>query len=294
MEQDYQLFKFSNNLMEGLKLLDKETLDQITNHETYLSDFDINFRLLQCVLDNYTSFEDELKQCLSGNHFSNQNLINVVSLPQLNRITNKCLLNILTAFKMMIEHLEARVKRDFGKNSVEIGVLKKAQSDEFDNNFSYAFCYKLRNYIQHCSIPQITFNINQHMDDSSNQPTCSLTIDIHRDNLLNSYNEWGSIVRPLLEKQEQKLCLLSILDDLRKSLINIFEKIKGLISYDKAQEARKYILNFINEDSQYVGQDYGVCTFTENLNKGLQINTQILKTSLFESLISFDNLINSA
>lgn len=293
MENINQLFKFNGNEIKGLHQLSQDTLDKLNQAENDLYKFDRDFRLLQCVLDNYSSFERELEECLSKNAFSNQNLINFVSLPQLNRVTDKWLLNILTAFRALIDHLQTRTKRSFDKNSKEVKILKDAQSYEFDNNFSYAFLYKLRNYVQHCGMPKITFNIKQEIGSSPNEIERSLEISMHRDDLLMSFDSWSQIVRTKLAEQEEEICLLNTLDELKHSLIIIFNEIKELISYTQAKKAQKFILEIINENDKYSGQDYGISTSMEISRNNLNINTRILKTSLFDSLIHFDSLIKN-
>ena len=154
-----QLMKFSNNELKGLHILDEETIKKIDEAEEYLYFFDRDFRLLQCVLDNHESFQLELKNQLMQGAY-NSDLVASVDLSKYVRIIDKWLLNILSSFKALLDHLETRITRNYGKDSKEYDQLKSAYSYEFDNVFSYAFSYKLRNYIQHCGMPKITFNIN--------------------------------------------------------------------------------------------------------------------------------------
>jgi len=286
-----QLIKFSNNELKGLHILDDETIKKIDEAEEYLYFFDRDFRLLQCVLDNHESFQLELKnQLMEG--ASNNGLVSSVDLSKYVRIIDKWLLNILSSFKALLDHLETRINKSYGKRSKEYNQLKSAYSYEFDNVFSYAFSYKLRNYIQHCGMPKITFNVNTTIDrEITNQIEFSLELDLHRDDLLSSYDSW-TIVKDRLEEQEDKICLLNVLDELMQSLIRIFSKIKNLISYKDATEAQNYILSIINEDETYQEQNYGICKGIEKSGEELQIQSRILKTKLFESLNSFNSLIN--
>lgn len=286
-----QLIKFSNNELKGLHILDEQTIKKIDEAEEYLYFFDRDFRLLQCVLDNYESFQLELKNQLMEGVYDNVSVASV-DLSKYVRIIDKWLLNILSSFKALIDHLETRIKRSYGEDSKEFNQLKSAYSDEFDNIFSYAFSYKLRNYIQHCGMPKITFNVNTTIDhEITNQIEFSLELDLHRDDLLSSYDGWTKVKRRLAE-QEDEICLLNVLDELMQSLIRIFSKIKNLISYSEAIEAQKYILSIINEDATYQEQNYGICKGIEKSGENLQIQNRILKTKLFESLNSYNSLIN--
>lgn len=289
MKNINQLVKFSGNKIVALNVLDQETLKTIDKAEEDLYNFDQDFRLLQCVLDNHESFESELKNSLLNGASSDQNLIGFVDFSKIIRIIDKWLLNILSSFKAMIEHLETRIKRNYGNSSKEYKLLKSLLSYEYDNEFSYAFSYKLRNYIQHCGMPKVVFNISQNME-NPNEIQLSLELDLHRDELLNSYDSWTTVKERLMQ-QEEKLCLLNILEELMSSLIRIFIGIKELISFEKAKQAHLLILNIISENETYRGQNYGVCTLMERSGEKLNINTRILKTILFDSLNSFNELI---
>lgn len=286
-----QLMKFSNDELIGLHTLDEETIKKIDEAEENLYFFDRDFRLLQCVLDNHESFHLELKNQLMEGAYGN-GLVTSVDLSKYVRIIDKWLLNILSSFKALLDHLETRITGSYSKDSEEYNQLKNAYSYEFDNVFSYAFSYKLRNYIQHCGMPKITFNVDTKIDDEiANQIEFSLEIDLHRDDLLSSYDSW-TIVKNRLSEQEDEICLLSVLDELMQSLIRIFSKIKNLISYQDATEAQKYILSIINEDETYQEQGYIICREIEKIGEEVKIQSRILKTKLFESLNSFNELIN--
>lgn len=284
--------KFSNNQIQGLDTLDEVALQKIDQAEEILYLFDRDFRLLQCVLDNHQSFELELKNHLVHGALNDGGIIGSVDLSKNVRIVDKWLLNILSSFRALTEHLETRITRIYGKKSKELEILKKALSNEYDNEFSYAFSYKLRNYIQHCGMPRITFSTN--MDHKIlNEIQLSMEIDLHRDDLLNCYDSWTT-VKDRLKDQDEKICLLNILDELMKSLLRIFSNIKDLISFEKAKQAQQYILSIINENESYQEQNYGVCTSMEKSGEKLNIKTRILKTRLFESLNSFNNLMTTS
>lgn len=135
--------------------------------------------------------------------------------------------------------------------------LKEILSREYDGQFAYAFSYKLRNYIQHCGMPKLSFNIVQDINDPS-QMKLSVQIDLDRDDLLHSYDGWTN-VKPRLMELDRKICLLTILDDLMDSLVKILIDIKDLIGYEKAKAAKSFMLELVNEDNDYASQDYGIC-----------------------------------
>lgn len=106
------------NTIKNIKSLDQEDLRKIDKAEEELFNFDQDFSLLQCVMDNYESFELDLQNYLESG-YSTGNILDSKNYLTLIRIINKWLLNILSSFKAMIEHLETRIKRNFGKDSIE-------------------------------------------------------------------------------------------------------------------------------------------------------------------------------
>ncbi|MBN6519311.1 hypothetical protein JZM35_01580 [Acinetobacter pittii] len=283
------LVSTKENTVQNIRTLDQEEIIKIDRAEEDLFNFDQDFSLLQCVIDNYESFVLELQNYLK-NGLSTGNILDSRNYSTLIRIINKWMLNILSSFKAMIEHLETRIKRNFGKDSIECKKLKDILSREYDQEFSYAFSYKLRNYIQHCGMPKFTFNINQDMSGPRNMEL-SLEIDLDRDDLLASFDAWTTVKSRLMSIEDKNISLLTILNDLIYSLVNILIDLKDLIGYEKAKEAKSFILELISEDSNYTGQDYGICTEMEHSGKNLNIKIRILKTTLLNSVNTFEKLI---
>ncbi|ENW05253.1 hypothetical protein [Acinetobacter beijerinckii] len=288
MYKNNDLISTKDNKIKKIRTLDQETLIKINKAEEELFNFDQDFSLLQCVMDNYESFQSDLEFYLK-NSSSTGNILDSKNFSKLIRITNKWLLNILSSFKAMIEHLETRIKRNFGKDSIECKELKKILSREYDTEFSYAFSYKLRNYIQHCGMPKLSFNINQEMN-NSNEIELSLEINLDKESLLASFEAWTT-VKPRLMDQDCKICLLATLENLMNSLVMILIDIKDLIGYEKAKNAKLFILELINEEKSYIDQDYGICRNIEHSGKELNFQFRILKTTLLNSVNSFEDLI---
>ncbi len=282
------LVKIKENTIKNIKSLDQEDLRKIDKAEEELFNFDQDFSLLQCVIDNYDSFALDIRNYLESGYLTG-NILDSKNYLTLIRIINKWLLNILSSFKAMIEHLETRIKRNFGKDSIECKKLKEILSREYDGQFAYAFSYKLRNYIQHCGMPKLSFNIVQDINDPS-EMKLSLQIDLDRDDLLQSYDGWTN-VKPRLMELDRKICLLTILDDLVDSLVKILIEIKDLIGYEEAKAAKSFMLELINEDNDYASQDYGICKKMERSGEKLNIKIRILKTTLLNSVNTFEKLI---
>lgn len=66
---------------------------------------------------------------------------------------NSALLGALTAFRLYVDHTETRLKRSHGPDAAVVGAFKEATAKAYDNVFAYRLFYKLRNFLQHQSIP---------------------------------------------------------------------------------------------------------------------------------------------
>ncbi|EXE78021.1 hypothetical protein [Acinetobacter sp. 1566109] len=287
MSQALKLNSFKNNDISEIKELDLETIKSIKNFENILEKFEERFFLLYCIHENCNSFSNEFS--LYTNSLSaEKSHIASIDFIKINRIFGKGLINILAAFKTMLEHLETSIKREFGEESKEFIFFKKIQAEEFDNNFSYSFCYKLRNYMQHCSIPKFEFSL-QYIRDESEMPQVTSKFHFNRDDLIKNYDSWGKPVKKNLLLKEDTFCVFTTLNEFINSLNKIFFKMKDIFQFNQVKEAQEYIISLLNEKEDYIGQDYGI----GNLEKEKGLKANMIKTSLLKSVNDFKELINS-
>ncbi|MDS7933331.1 hypothetical protein RMB03_18475 [Acinetobacter sp. V91_7] len=286
MNKTLKLYSFKDKDMCEIKELNATSIKLIENYENILRKFDERFFLFYCIQENYNSFNDDLSSFVKDikveeSHIASINFIKI------NRIFNRGLINILAAFKTMLEHLETSIKREFGEESNEINFFKKIQKDEFDNNFSYSFCYKLRNYIQHCSTPSLKFSL-EYSRNNSDEPTVSSKFHFNRDDLIKNYDSWGP-VKERLSLKEETFCVFTVLNELINSITRIFIEMKEIFQFEQIKKAKNYIISLLNEEEGYIGQDYAIGIFDKE--KGLKAN--MIKTSLLKSFNDFNEIINS-
>jgi len=108
---------------------------------------------------------------------------------QLNRLIS----NYLSSIRLFLDHSEYALHQKYGKNSLQLKEFKKTCSNVYDNNFSYRFLSKLRNYVQHCGMPIGHININSKVVNVN--PTKSnhqLELQFDRDSLLKNF-EWKNL-----------------------------------------------------------------------------------------------------
>jgi hypothetical protein len=175
---------------------------------------------------------------------------------------NRHIINYLFSVRMFLDHTEFKLKRVYGDCSVKFTTFKKATIFEYENNFSYRFLYKLRNYSQHCGLPTGELSMK-----SVEEPTCSgnirntLVINFNRDILLN-YNGWNNHVEEELRHLPERFDVIphflkfkKSLDEINLSLIkgNITEltvsaeNIERLIAPAKGKEGTPVIFTITDE-----------------------------------------------
>mgnify|MGYP001171675419 FL=1 len=161
---------------------------------------------------------------------------------------NRATLNLLSSLKTFIDFSETFLRRKYGKDSEEIKLFKAAQSDQFDSSFSYRFCYKLRNYAQHCGLPVGGFD-SKTVQISEAETISHVIIYLERDELINNF-DWGKKIKEeiltLDERFElgshlfkfveciQVLCQ-TLIDIEKKDILESLECVEGLIEETAAK-----------------------------------------------------------
>ncbi|EMA2426538.1 hypothetical protein U2G59_001414 [Vibrio alginolyticus] len=275
------LVKVSGDKINPQKKISHDDLERIEQAKHEIFEFNREYQLLDYVNENYISFLRELNYMIHSHHSSGEALTPFIY-DEFFRFINRSLLNLLTSMRTMTDHLEARVKRTYGSESEEWKNLKKLLSYAFDNEFSYCFASKLRNFVQHVGMPPIQFTLDDKFE--TTQIECLVKLEFNRDELLNRYDSWGAIVTPRLEAQSEYFCVFEILKSLVNSLFDIYARFKKETSLPRVQEARDFILQFINKTQGYTSNEYAVGYFEKGEEDDLSIRLSWLPTALFEKV----------
>lgn len=106
------------------------------------------------------------------------------------------LVNWLSSLRGFDDKTSHLVSAAHGKESDEYTAWKATLRHEFDTDFSYRFCYKLRNFAQHVQDPM------QHLSFTSSEAPgggidVALRMEFDPPVLLERYREWGSVRKDL-------------------------------------------------------------------------------------------------
>lgn len=279
--EEAMLVKVSGENINPQMKISQEDLERIDQAKHEIFEFNREYQLLDYVNENHNSFLRELQNKING-HYNSGEVLTPFIYDEFIRFINRSLLNLLTSMRTMTDHLEARVKRTYGSESEEWKILKRLLSHAFDNEFSYCFASKLRNFVQHVGMPPIHFSLDDKFE--STHIECHVKLEFSRDELLNSYDSWGAVVKPRLQAQAEFFCVFEIIETLVNSLLDIYARFKKETSLPKVQEARDYILQLINEPQGYVSNEYAVGYFEKGEGGKLSIRLSWLPATLFEKL----------
>ncbi|WP_312173972.1 hypothetical protein [Chryseobacterium sp.] len=102
--------------------------------------------------------------------------------------SNRKFINYLSSFRTLIDHIPniftSEIKKDF----------QLFLNSLYDNEFSYRFMYKLRNYTQHCGLPITKY------ESKLDHSFIEIYLKMQAEHLLNSYDSWGVTVKTDLKK----------------------------------------------------------------------------------------------
>lgn len=167
----------------------------------------------------YHQFNEIYGICLEGNldlmkFLSAENLNTILRSKGVDRekvlqTGNKLLLNYCTVIKIMVEKIESFLKH---KGSDKLYEFKKMCSNFYDNEFSYRFFMRLRNYIIHNEMPFTKITSSLYKD-------CNMYID--RNNLL-KWAGWNTVKKDLEEMENDDIAVQPLLLDIGSSIYAIY------------------------------------------------------------------------
>lgn len=177
-----------------------------------------------------------------GTHLSSGDVVNPYSMDKFSIDTGRYLLNYLTAMRVFLDHSEARLKRKFGRDSVEGGRFKTVAAAEFDGRFSNRLFYKLRNYTQHCGMPPVGFNIVNKVGEGA-----EIVFTLDKDALLENYSEWGSIVKAELQDLKSDPLLFELINDHFESMYVVYLEVFRIMHLDHLPDSLQWVCSFLDD-----------------------------------------------
>lgn len=162
-------------------------------------------------------------------------------------------MHLLSSGKLFIDFNENQIKKKYSKNSNIYKKVHSFASNQFDSNFSYRFCYYLRNFSQHIGLP-ITHISTVELQNNQDELDISLCIDL--DYLLNSSFDWKKMYSELDDYRNKKSFIdASILvDEYFKSIIAVYGDYNKLfleLNHEELIELRRKLIKLGLKPARY-------------------------------------------
>lgn len=115
--------------------------------------------------------------------------------------------NWLTAARMYLDHEQTNLKRSSHASAgQDLADFKQATALAYDSLPGYRFCYKFRNYVQHCGAPLARVKLSADSG-TSKSPVQLVQFLLDRDALLTEYDAWGRPVSDDLTSMKKEFPL---------------------------------------------------------------------------------------
>lgn len=288
---DVELFKSDGNSLKSLKVLTESEFSSIKEHGSTLMEFQRHHALIEYVITNFNTLNDlfvnktkEIAYNMEGSfHYPFGNFYLEV---------NTVILNFLSSARIFLEHMDTHIKKEFTVNSPQYSIFRESTVNEFDNKFSYRLMGKLRNYVTHCGMPPLSYNLSKKNEEDDQYTKIILTMDFNRDQLLNGYDGWGAIVRKDLLESNDSFPATPLFNEYIYSLIKIHLIYTNSFVISEVINAKDKILHAINEPEGYSENNYhcGLINPKDNPKDGLEIRLQTIPASLLSKVYHFERL----
>ncbi|WP_417551099.1 hypothetical protein [Methylophaga sp.] len=289
MPSPIELARVEGDSIKGIRPLQEYEIQEIRNCNKEIFDFNRHFKLVEYVLYNFDCLKSVIENSILGFSESSE-AIGRYDLDPFGHEVNINLLNLMMSARTCLDHMETFIKREYGKDSKEITLFKRLAADEFDNKFSYKFMYKLRNYVQHCGMPPLSYSKTKVLKGEA--PYAALTLEFDRDALLSGYDGWGAKVKPELEAQATKFNALAIIEEFVTSILRIYISFNDETNFSKTIESRARIAQIISQSEKYFEDDYCLFSASEKEGDKVTFNISWIPASLFQKIENYISLKN--
>jgi len=171
--------------------------------------------LFSILFQNFEEYKS-LFEFYSNEYNKNPN-IGMFLLAEIKTELNRRIVNYLTSGRMFTDHIEANIKSNYGEESEQWKIFKGICNKVYDENFSYRFIYKLRDFVQHCGLPIDHIKCSSKVVNlQTREEKHSLQINFDRDSLLQKRSFWEKIYQEMCELPK----VFNVHDIIAKSMEN--------------------------------------------------------------------------
>ncbi|EEW7630027.1 hypothetical protein NG486_001321 [Escherichia coli] len=273
------------NEINEIRPLSNEEIEVYDTQKNILMEFVNDFALVEYVRLNYESLMELLDETVKK-VAEEPSFIGSYPFKTFKFFLNTRILNYMMSVKTLLDHMETSINRRYGANSTEFVEFKTLTGNEFDSKFSYRFMYKLRNFVQHCGMPPLSYTISKSLDETSSTLIVELIVYFMRDELIRGFSKWGSQVKTDLTQMDESFPIMPIFNEHINSIFKVYILFNEKYHITKALKAKEFIINFIGEREDYIDDEYIIAEL-KNTQTGLSINKKTIPTSALEKISDF-------
>lgn len=281
MQSAIELARVEGGSIKAIRPLNDREVQEVRDCNKEIFDFNRHFKLVEYVLHNFLCLKNGVEKTLQQ-FAESSHIIGRYDLDSFGHEVNINLLNLMMSARTFLDHMETFTKREYGKESEHVELFKKLTAEEFDSRFSYKFMYKLRNYVQHCGMPPLSYSKSRNFDKYT--PCAGITLMFDRDALISGFDGWGSIVKPQLESQDNKFDAFAIIEEFVLSILRIYIRFYDETKFQKTLDARARIAEIIDQSEVYFEDDYCLFCASEKDGEKVTFNMSWIPASLFRKV----------
>ncbi|EMV1559988.1 hypothetical protein AABV68_001248 [Enterobacter ludwigii] len=273
------------NKINEIRPLTNEEIESYDIQKNILMEFANDFELVEYVRLNYESFMGLLNETVVK-VAKEPSFIGSYPFKNFPFLLNTRILNYMMSVKTLLDHMETSINRRYGEDSMEFVEFKALTANEFDNKFSYRFMYKLRNFVQHCGMPPLSYTISKSLDETSSTMSIELIVYFMRNELIRGFSKWGALVKAELTQMDELFSIMPIFNEHINSIFKVYVLFNEKYHMTKTLKAKEYIINFIGESGGYIDDEYIIAKLKKT-EAGLHISKKTIPTSVLAKISDF-------
>lgn len=290
---DIELFYNDDKNLTAQKTLTVDDIELIRQHSSTLMNFQRHHALIEYAIFNYNNLIDLFinkaqEISLAANNYIHYPFENFYF------ETNAVILNFLASSRTFLDHMESMTRSGLKTNKPESIKFKLLKNHEYDTKFSYRFLGKLRNYVTHCGMPPLSFELNKTINNERHTANTSLQVHLDKESLLKNYDEWSAKVKQDLNEQDEKIPAISLFNEYIYSLINIHLEYCKEFMLSEVLASKKFLLDLIGRSEGFSQNlySYGKLVPDEENEGNMVLQLSTIPLSLIKKVDHIQYLIS--
>lgn len=159
------------------------------------------------------------------------------------REANRALINFLTSMRLILDHMQTRLTRHYGKNSPLADAFRRVTATVHDRSRPYRVLYNMRNYTQHCGMPIREVTVDAKQVEGAIVRRVAVACDVQT--MLDRFSDWR-FAKPDLELLRPAFAIGPFVAEVVKNLVEISDELRAL-EITEVRDATERVVTLIRE-----------------------------------------------